>query len=299
MDHYAVVGEQDTIYAIWRVDGTTAQQLSGVLGPQQKDYEPLTLDAGEASSQGIRRIVRALLGTGVDCVKLTLEPGQYHPRIARPSDFSHGKLIYPGKEKLENEIAIATGQLAALTEQLQRLCQTIHPDGANLDVYGHAPRNLLILACTEVEAHWRGVLEANGSTSANKRFTTNDYVKVCSPLRLHEYTLAFNFYPWLGPQKPFERWLSSTSPTQDLPWYEAYNLVKHNREANFPKASLKHVIQAVAACAVMMVAQYGDEGVLRPFFSIRELPRWTTQEHYIFPYALSGAQTWKETLYTF
>ncbi len=299
MSHYAVVDGQNNIYAIWKMDTHSAQQLSGALGPQQSTYTPLTPNPGETPLEAVQRVVRSLHGNGVNVVRTALAPGEYYPRIARPSDISRGMLIYPGTELIKDVIAIATGQLAALIAQLQRICQTIHPEGANLDSYGHDSRNLLILACTEVEAHWRGVLQANGATTANNRFATNDYVKLCGPLHLHEYSLVFHHYPWLAPEKPFAGWLNSRSPTQDLPWYDAYNLVKHDRELNFAKATLKHAFQAVTACAVMMLAQYGNENMLRSFFSIDRQPLWILNERYINPYLGNGIGAWTPRNYVF
>ena len=156
MCHYAVVDGQNGIYAIWKVETNSAQQLSGTLGPQQSTYTLLIPDPGETPVAAVQRVARGLHGNGVKVTKTALAPGEYYPRIARPSDASQGMLICPGAEHLKNVIAIAAGQLVALTTQLQRICQTIHPDGGNLDAYGLDCRNLLILACTEVEAHWRG-----------------------------------------------------------------------------------------------------------------------------------------------
>ena len=299
MSRYAVVDGQNNIYAIWRVDIDSAQQLFGTLGPQQRTYQALTPNPGETPFEAVQRVAHDLYGDGVKVAMTMLSPGEYYPRIARPSNISQGMPIYPGAALSKNVIAIATGQLAALTAQLQRICQTIHPEGANLDSYGHDSRNLLILACTEVEAHWRGVLQANGETTANNRFTTCDYVKLCGPLHLHEYSIVFPYYPWLAPESPFAGWLNSRNPTRDLPWYDAYNLVKHDRESNFAKAILKHAIQAVTACAVMMLAQYGDENVSQPFFSIERRPLWILEEFYISPYLGNGIGAWIPRKYVF
>ena len=97
-------------------------------------------------------------------------------------------MSYPGHQQDRNEISLAEGQLAVLVAQLEHICRTIYPDGANLEASGHDIRNLAILACTEVEAHWRGVLQQNGIS--RNRLTTNDYVKTCSAMALSEYALV-------------------------------------------------------------------------------------------------------------
>jgi hypothetical protein len=132
---------------------------------------------------------------------------------------------------------------------LGRICQTVQPEGKNLDAFGHDIRNLLILACTEAETHWRGVLVANGVTQ--DRYTTNDYVKLRDPMKLDEYAVTFPNYPWLAAFKPYEGW-NTAKPTCSLGWYDAYNAVKHNRETEFERATLRRVFEAISACVVMM-----------------------------------------------
>jgi hypothetical protein len=134
---------------------------------------------------------------------LTLDPGRYYPRMARPSDHdvheSPGSC--PGANGDAHAIAMALGQLNVLARQLADICQTVHPAQETLDTYGHAIRNLLILACTEVEAHWRGILVANGIKK--HRHTTVDYVQLLGAMKLDEYSVDCSYYPWLGSRRPF------------------------------------------------------------------------------------------------
>jgi len=84
---------------------------------------------------------------------------------------------------------------------------------------------------------------------------------------------------------PFSGW-DITQPTKSISWYDAYNAVKHNRGINRHKASLKSVINSVAAIHILLEAQYGREifnnpiqsnfssifkTVQRPAFSVDEL----------------------------
>jgi hypothetical protein len=62
----------------------------------------------------------------------------------------------------------------------------------------------------------------------------------------------------LGEFKPFAQW-NDTAPTLTLPWYDAYNAVKHHREAAFSKATLEAVLNAAAALHIMQIAQWGPE----------------------------------------
>jgi hypothetical protein len=178
--------------------------------------------------------------------------------------------------------------LTTLLRQLDRICQTVQPTEKTFDTFGHEIRNLLILACTEVESHWRGVLVANGVKG--DRFNTKQYVKLMAAMRLDEYAVEFPSFPWLPSISPFAVWGSSGKPTQDLAWYDAYNAVKHNCEAKFERATLGHAFQAVTACAIMMAAQFGlphglgQRSELQSFFHFSAVPRWPLSDVYIYPY---------------
>lgn len=171
---------------------------------------------------------------------------------------------------------------------MDRICQTVHPTAQTFDTFGHDIRNFLILACTEVENHWRGVLITNHIVKNN--FGTQDYVKLRAAMRLDEYAVTFLSYPWLAAIKPFESW-NNASPTRTLLWYDAYNGVKHNRENEFERATLRHAFEAVTACAIMVVAQFGlhldnwRRSELQTFFQFSGLPRWPLSEVYIYPYS--------------
>jgi len=55
-------------------------------------------------------------------------------------------------------VANARSQLTLLVRKLKAICHIVQPSTKTLDAYGHEIRNLLILAATEVEMHWRAVL---------------------------------------------------------------------------------------------------------------------------------------------
>jgi hypothetical protein len=179
----------------------------------------------------------------------------------------------------------------------------VHPMPETLGVFGHDIRNLLIIACTEVEAHWRGVLASNGV--AQERYTTNDYMSLRAAMRLDEYAITFPAFPWLEPMSPFKNWGTTGRPTRDLVWYDDYNEVKHARETQFSRATLRSAFEAVSACMIMMVAQFGVEKGLgrgsepRAFFHLSSVPSWPPAEVYIYPYGAEPNPTWSPTSYPF
>jgi len=130
---------------------------------------------------------------------------------------------------------------------------SVQPSERTLVVYGHEIRNLLILAATEAEMHWRGILIANGAPRTTK-FSSNEYVKLVEPLKLRDYAINFYDFPDLPPFQPFAGW-SREDPTDSLPWYAAYNGVKHNREDEFQRGTLRCAFEAVSANIALLVAQ--------------------------------------------
>jgi hypothetical protein len=274
-----------TCTEVWKIEPETAFRV-GISNPPVFRAEP-----GETIWDAFRRMTPWFEPDG-QCPfhKAKLQPGEFYPRIARPSDQhpheSPGS--NPGTRNEANLIAVARGQLTALTRQLDRICQTVQPTEGTFGAFGHDIRNLLILACTEAESHWRGVLVANG---INKdRFNTTDYVALKDAMRLNEYAVDFPNYPWLPPIKPFADWGSTGRPTQELTWYDAYNAVKHNRETEFERATLGHAFAAVTACVIMMAAQFGlsvglgQQSELQAFFRLAAAPTWPLSEVYIYPY---------------
>lgn len=214
-----------------------------------------------------------------------LDLGQHNPRIARPLTRTERRELWSPSLHLEPEVVAASqGQANALLQQLIRICQTVQPHPATLAAFGHDIRNLILLASMEVEAHCRGVLVANGAH--RKVFKTSDYVLLADIMGLREYVVRFPAFPRLEPIRPFAGWGLGDHPTKDLPWYDAYNAVKHDRETQFERANLGHAFDAMAACAVMLHAQYGPNGLgyksdLSAFFHFVERPNWPFSEYYM------------------
>jgi hypothetical protein len=173
--------------------------------------------------------------------------------------------------------------LRGMAYELRNIYQHIEPTNRNMECYGHKLRNLLIIACTEAEAQWKGILKANGYPISD-RLSTNDYVKLAVPLHLKEYTVTLPAYPDVPPIAPFGSW-DKAKPTESLPWYDSYNKTKHDREEHFKSATLLQATSAVVACAVLLVAQFGRRPdwteEIGAFFAFERFPTWPDREHYI------------------
>jgi hypothetical protein len=214
---------------------------------------------------------------------LELSLGEFYPRMARPSSTYFRDS--PGSNPDVDKVLVETGhgQLMALREQLERIFRTVHPTKKNYEAYGHDIRNVLILGSTEVEAHWKGILKANGARSES----TKDYVKLLPAMKLDEYAISLPFYPWLPPVQPFADWTASL-PTQSLRWYDAYNAVKHDRETSFERGTLLDALQAVCAVAVLLFAQFGRTAFhnardMNSFFELQSVPNWGASKIYPVP----------------
>jgi hypothetical protein len=288
---------------VWKIDDSTAVRV-GITNPEGGPGTYFRAEPGESIWDALRRMTPWFEPGECPFHKTVLKPGEYYRRMARPIDqHPHQAPGWsPGTRHEADMMAIARGQLTALMRQLGRICQTVHPTQATFAAFGHDIRNLLILACTEVESHWRGVLIANGLT--RDRFSTNDYVKLCAAMRLDSYAVSYPNYPWLAPVSPFAGWGTTGKPSQELGWYDAYNAVKHNRETEFERSTLEHAFAAVTACAIMMVAEFGvpaglgQRSELRTFFNFSATPIWPLSEVYIYPYG-EGNGDWTVVRYPF
>lgn len=286
MNYYLRVVGQGHADQVWRIDEHDAVRL-GIGNPESGPGSHFKPAQDETIWDAIERQTGWLKAQEPETSpfhKLELGPREYYPRIARPLSFTkQAPSVSPSAMEERNIVALGRGQANALMRHLNLICQTVHPSAETFGTFGHEIRNLLILAATEVEAHWRGVLVANGSKK--DQFSTRDYVRLLGPMRLDDYAVSFSSYPWLPPITPFAGW-DADRPTKSLRWYDAYNQVKHDRERAFAQASLEHAFNAVTACIIMLAAQFtrstglGDQSDLIEFFIFTAVPRWTAGEIY-------------------
>lgn len=290
MRHYLRVDGDGKALGVWRISATEAVRL-GVNNPQHGPGCYFRAEPGEDIFAAIRRGADGWFGPNGESPfhEVTLAPGKFYPRIARPHDQHplESPGFYPALQQDQDVLAMTRVQLGVLVRALDRICETVHPSRENMAVFGHDIRNLLVLAAMEAEAQWKGILAANGVTADH--LTTADYVKLLTPMQLSSYRGRLTAYPWLAEIAPFARW-TPAAPTRSLGWYHAYNLTKHDRETAFSIATLEHAITAVFAVAVLVVAQYGSPNglgqrtELSDRFSFDSLPEWKPGDVYIFPY---------------
>lgn len=176
-------------------------------------------------------------------------------------------------------------QLELLLDDLYDVLKVIAPCKENMVCFGHKIRNILILACTEIDSIMKGILVKNDIKYHRNFYTTNDYIKLNKPLRLNEYSLSLTRFEDLGDFKPFYGW-NAQNPTSSLSWYNDYNKVKHDRTNTFHLANLKNAIDSIMGLSIMLISQYGYRNDLwqekvGKFIKVKAEPRWCIQELYI------------------
>jgi hypothetical protein len=149
----------------------------------------------------------------------------------------------------------AEQSLLLLVSALSDLFLYIEPEQAGLDAYGPKTRELLILACTEVEDLWTRYLRRAGRPTGARGYSTNDYVALLGPLHLAEYQLEVVPYANAPKVRPFATW-QVAAPTQSLAWYDAYNKTKHDRSTHLSSATVARCIEAVAANVVLYCVRF-------------------------------------------
>jgi hypothetical protein len=273
-----------------------------------------TLNDGEAVEDGLIRRGSFNEKKDFTLTKIHITPGQYYPRIYRPfleentsvffEDDEHisdgarheilkkeyaGVVDYPIERR---HLLLSVNQLATLKEMLISVFNTVYPvfdadnpDKNNLTTYGHNIKNLLVLACIEVETQLKGIYKAH-ENAIQSHYSTKDYVKLKNILHLDKYEVHFPFYSDLPSIQPFKNW-NAQQPTGSLDWYDSYNAIKHNSENEFHRANLGNAIYAVSAVAVLIKAQYGDnipfwKEQIGSFFELNHDIQWAAEEK-IFP----------------
>lgn len=152
--------------------------------------------------------------------------------------------------------------LRVLIDKLDDLLLYIEPTQSGLSAYGHKSRELLILACTEVENLWTSIFKKSGISPQNSRmFTTQDYVKLLPAAALKEFNISYKNYSGIRDFQPFSQW-NASQPTQSLSWYDAYNKTKHDRNTSFNAATLENVLDAISANVAMFCARFGPFSLL-------------------------------------
>lgn len=142
-----------------------------------------------------------------------------------------------------------------LQKEMEELFLYVAPADKNLKTYSYHIHELLIRICVEIEANFKAIFAENQYSKQEKDLTIKDFWKINASHKLSDYKVKMPI--WEGKKntfEPFAGWLTSTS----LPWYRAYNRIKHNRDKCFAEANLKNLMDAFCGLFVVLTAQFND-----------------------------------------
>ena len=213
-----------------------------------------------------------------------------------PNIYRHGppSVIEPYLEQRRSPEGInCLAVYELLRKDLRIVFEYIEPTEKNFETFSHRTYEMLLRACTEVEALSKQVFDKN-HVNLGSQANIIRYSDLSGPMRLHEYEIfCYGFeYPSFYPFKAFdEKDRRQRSPH----WYQAYNAVKHNRSSEFKHANLGNVIQAIGGVYTLLIAQFGPgfDSVMQmspigypisvpDIFQVRKLPDWPEEEQYSF-----------------
>lgn len=209
-----------------------------------------------------------------DIRQIIFAPGQCFQRLWRPG--------IDGLSSIQNTIAPspaaltqAAMSLSLLVDRLVNLSRYVELHERNLGVFSHEVRELLLLACIDVETSFRSIFSLSvAGTTEETRLSTADYFRICEPFYLREFEARLRHFPSLPNFRPFLEW-DAARPTASLPWFSAYNAIKHNREGSLDQATLGACLNALAAAAILYCAQFSipstDDWVHEPSYVLN---RW-------------------------
>jgi hypothetical protein len=153
-----------------------------------------------------------------------------------------------------------------IQNDLQSIFEYVEPSAECRTPYSYRIHALLMRTCVELEANFKAILEENTFTPpARRSLNIRDYRKVDATHHLSSYKVMLPI--WNGSPlilKPFEPWkpargLPDHPGGLSLPWYQAYNASKHDRQDEFKKANLENLITAVAGLLVLISSQFCGE----------------------------------------
>ncbi|MDD4073439.1 MAG: hypothetical protein PHY78_13870 [Desulfobacterales bacterium] len=139
-----------------------------------------------------------------------------------------------------------------ILKDLQELFDYVEPSDKNLGCYSYRIHALLLRACVEVEANCKAIMKENGYGRSGA-WNMGDYKKIERTHFLSGYEVKVP--NWTGIhsiRKPFLTWSSGGS----IPWYQAYNTTKHDRQSEFERATFEHLIDACCGILVLLSAQF-------------------------------------------
>jgi len=250
------------------------------------------------------------------------EPKPFHRnfRTIKPAaNAGYSKWAYVIDQKYVQNPEHYVRAFALILSELEKIFEYIEPSDEALSVFSYRIHALLMRTCIEIEANFKAIFNENKFTPPQRRhIDMRDFRKIDVTHHLSSYEISLPI--WHGKAKifkPFQPWfLMRGKPSNNvvkLPWYDAYNVSKHDRHEQFKKASFEQLINAVAGLTIVISSQFQSESysagtrglaasgydyyqdAMRPttggLFRIQYPNDWTDDEQYDFNWSHLKIQT--------
>lgn len=298
-DYYIVStkhGEQEVFEHLLEVDEEIIDSVHyRILDKYKTKYDPQ-----KDLNQQLLDVCGVSSDENYEILKYTIEPDYYYPRIYRPlinkEDMNPIRLsgekcvdcptkanseenYYYNNKNIVQELVL---EFNGLLNMLEEIFQYVHPHEENCCAFSNKIRNFILLCCTELEVHFKSILQSNNYKITNK-CGTKDFVKLKNALKLSEYTVRLKKYPHIESLSPFRGWDEDNS-TKSLEWYHCYNSIKHSKYDEISKANLRNALLSISALGIMLYSQFGNIveyiNIIKNNFEFVSTPNWPLIEKY-------------------
>jgi len=147
-----------------------------------------------------------------------------------------------------------------IQKDIIELFDYIEPADSNESCYSYRIHSLLLRLCIEFEDNAKSILFENGFEKKDKtgntlRLNITDYKMIESTHFLSSFEVRLPFWSGINvDRKPFLDWQNGKST---LPWYQAFNDIKHERSQKFTCANFGNLIDAYCGLLVLLTSQFG------------------------------------------
>lgn len=141
-----------------------------------------------------------------------------------------------------------------IEEDISHLSRWIEPAEANFNCYSLEIARLLMVTAAEVDVLAKLVCKKiNSESTASSINLYQNEIQAQFP-GVHNATVLI---PKFGlTLKPWDSWSAARTPPF---WWQDYNKVKHHRSDHFHKATLKNLLNAVAALLLLEILYYQEQ----------------------------------------
>ncbi len=138
-----------------------------------------------------------------------------------------------------------------LLSDFGRLTEFVEPSASNSNTYSFRIYELILRACTEFESICKELLVEGNYQKQPQYLDITDYKTLESSLLLESIKVSLvGWSPENDFIQPFDGWSKNQPP---LGWYQQYNVIKHNRNSAFDRATLDNLRYSICGLFCCLV----------------------------------------------